>query len=284
MLSDVKRFALAFPIVFASACALYAPDTTIARVPLIDSGSDVVETSVDAPVTCPPGEPSMVNVGAFCIDSTEVTKAQYAAWLDTKPLATPSTQQKECNWNTSFAPELRPDSDHKCTADVIDPKKDPNNPVVCIDWCDAMAYCRAHDRRLCGRIAGGSEDIDAVAALKDPKVNQWSAACNGTYPYGPIYDPAKCNGQDKGVAAAVPVASLECHGKGAPWASIYDMSGNVAEWVDACQPSGTPTLQSCQTRGGTFLDISKTLACDSLDIAKPRSWFDDHIGFRCCSP
>ena len=286
MLPLVRRFAFAFPIVLASACALYAPDTTIARVPSGDAGSDAL---VDAPIACPPGEPTMVSLGAFCIDSTEVTRAQYAAWLATKPPATPSTQQKECAWNTSFAPELRDDTDHKCTADVIDPKKNPNHPVVCIDWCDAMAFCRAHGRRLCGKIVGGGEDIDAVAALKDKNVNQWAAACHGNpaivnpYPYGFPYDAAKCNGKDDGIGGAVEVASLECHGKGAPYASIYDLSGNVAEWTDACQVSGTPTLQTCQTRGGTFLDDANGLKCDALGLTQPRSWFDDHIGIRCCS-
>ena len=71
------------------------------------------ETSGDGPVVrshCPTGQKgaSLARVGwadgvAFCIDTTEVTNAEYQAFLDAA--ADPGAQAERCrSWNTSFAP------------------------------------------------------------------------------------------------------------------------------------------------------------------------------------
>ncbi len=274
-------------------CGCYAPDTTIARAPAHDGGVDIAEA--DAPYVCPQtvGGPYMVMIGDFCIDTTEVTKAQYKAWLDGDPVATPATQVKECASNTTFRPQLFEGEPRRCTGDVIDLRNNVDDPVVCIDWCDASAYCRAHGKRLCGRIGGGrDEDLGATGGLRDPKVNQWMAACVGgpptKFPYGDEYQKATCNGKEYGLGEALPVAAKGsvCHGKGPPpFGAIWDMSGNVAEWTDACQIGPTaPAKQECQTRGGAFPQLQESLACASLDLRAARDYFDDHIGFRCCSP
>ncbi len=50
------------------------------------------------------GGPAMVRLPeGYCIDSTEVTRAQYQAWLSSAPSTT--GQVSHCGWNTSFTPD-----------------------------------------------------------------------------------------------------------------------------------------------------------------------------------
>src|SRR5262249_17975970 len=76
---------------------------------------------------CPP---DMVEIphpaGAFCIDATEVTNADYKAFATAPPSLIPSPPPF-CDWNTDFEPAwgYLPDT----------------MPVQAIDWCDAYTYC-----------------------------------------------------------------------------------------------------------------------------------------------
>lgn len=119
-----------------------------------------------------------------------------------------------------------------------------DEPMVCVDWCDAHAYCKAVGKRLCGAIGGGETSFEAHA---DPGVSQWMAACSSAglfhYPYGNTFDPHACNGAElqpeecvtQGRCRARAVATLpECRGPEAPFNGVYDLSGNVSEWEDSC--------------------------------------------------
>jgi len=77
-------------------------------------------------------------------------------------------------------------------------------------------------------------------------------------------------------------------------AAVFDLSGNVAEWVDSCQPGADGAdLKSCMARGGEFYNddgpdgggAGGLLGCripNANWIKQPRSHWDDHIGIRCC--
>jgi formylglycine-generating enzyme required for sulfatase activity len=214
--------------------------------------------------------------GSYCIDQTEVTNQQYSAFL---PVA-PTTQIADCSWNTSFVPA----TSSTCAAPLpYDPVNRPNHPVSCIDWCDAYAYCQVAGRRLCGAIAGGAVP---VASAADANQSQWFRACSnaGTrrYPYGNLYQGQSCNGLDGPSPTTVPVASMSlCQGG---YQFLYDMSGNVREWENAC--SGTGATGTCAQRGGSYLDPdstppSTTLECSSVAPIR-RDTRDRLIGFRCC--
>jgi formylglycine-generating enzyme required for sulfatase activity len=214
----------------------------------------------------------MIDVGAFCIDATEVTNAAYAAWLATGPSV--ASQPSFCAWNGDYAPASGwPPSSSKA-----------NDPVVGVDWCDAFAYCAAAGKRLCGRIGGGA--LDYAFGFVDAQQSEWMAACTSggatKYPYGDGYASGACDGKDythpnETVAAG---SAAVCHGAAPPYAAIFDLSGNVAEWEDACDgTSGAGDL--CRRRGGSFKDGSAALRCDA-DSGQARSAADATTGFRCC--
>lgn len=280
------------------ALAACAPDAVIASVPR-DAGVDALQ--VDVGFACPIGRgAAMANLGDHCIDLTEVTKAQYAAFLAATPL--PSSQAPECAWNVDFGPRRTSTTDfggdtscdEALDPDVNDATKFPARPMVCVDWCDAAAYCAWAGKRLCGARGGGSDGIidDPGNTLNDATKSEWYSACVGpratAYPYGATFDGSACFTRDDTVTAPVDVASQPaCHGPaGTANAAIYDLSGNVAEWTQACRAGGDGRTTSCEARGGWWKDTrpgSQACAVDPLvKIVWPRGRSDNHIGFRCC--
>ncbi|MBN1605630.1 MAG: hypothetical protein JW940_03315 [Polyangiaceae bacterium] len=73
-----------------------------------------------------------------------------------------------------------------------------DHPQVCVDWCDAYAYCKGVGKRLCGEIGGGPTDFGAYA---DVNQDPWYNACtshgarsSSGFVYGDDYNPQACNG------------------------------------------------------------------------------------------
>jgi formylglycine-generating enzyme required for sulfatase activity len=227
---------------------------------------------------CPgTGGPSMVMLPeGYCIDSTEVTRAQYQAWLDTNP-PLPDSSDPDCGWNMTFAPDTAcMSSTTVCHTDC------DQHPQVCVDWCDAYAFCRGVGERLCGRIRGGSNEYTAYA---DASSSQWYNACvsdgvSNTFPYGNSYQPGYCNGGDHGVLTTVPVGSMTtCQSSVPDYEGVYDLLGNVAEWEDSCDGFGKSA--TCRTRGGCYALLGSVTCDDGISGFRYGSYAI--FGFRCCS-
>jgi hypothetical protein len=226
-------------------------------------------------VACPgTGGPAMVAVGTFCIDSTEVTQSQYRSWLAGIPPT--AGQLPECAWNTDFAPPSRcevsslvcPWSTGLCN----------DSPQVCVDWCDAWSFCKAVGKRLCGSLSGGP------GSYSDPSLGQWRKACGGVYPYGDKFQLRACHDRGSTPAGTTQVGtSPECkvlYGGQA----VYDLSGNAAEWEDACD-AATGGTDKCLARGGSFQSEAAELTCDTIpNPPLRRDVVSSSVGFRCCSP
>ena len=237
-----------------------------------DAAPDVI--SVDAGDAAKEGGcpgtsgPTMVNVGGYCIDSTEVTRAQYNLFLQSNPST--SGQLPECAWNTTYLPS---------PFDL----SQPNFPVGYVDWCDAYAYCKWAGKRMCGKIGGGAL---ALSSATNANESQWYRACslNGTrtYPYGNVYNPTTCNGAEDGGALAAAGAFSGCVGG---YAGIFDMAGNVEEWQDSCDGVNGAS-DNCRDQGGTYGYVppaSDSTRCGFLDSDR-RDFHEDDVGIRCCAP
>ena len=96
------------------------------------------------------------------------------------------------------------------------------------------------------------------------------------YPYGDRYSPTACNGGDMGTEL-LPTGSMPgCEGG---IAGVFDMSGNVAEWLSPCEGEGSS--RDCPIRGGEFDARADILACESgPDVAMGGAL--QGSGFRCC--
>ena len=252
-------------------------DAVASDAPASDASSHDSETADHATEAgreggCPgtSGSP-MVSVGAFCIDSTEVTQAEYGQFLEAG--TTPDAQTALCAWNTSYTPtgQWPPTG---ATLDV---------PVTSVNWCDAHAFCAWAGKRMCGQIGGGpvapSDDNDAG-------LSQWFYACshNGqfVYPYGNTYGPTTCNGGSANGGNQIVDAVGSFTGCVGGFPGIYDMRGNVREWEDSCNAM-TGMTDMCNERGGSVNDGQGNLTCAAPDIA-PRTDANAHLGIRCCAP
>lgn len=148
---------------------------------------------------------------------------------------------------------------------------DPWRRVI---YVDAEAGCAAAGKRLCTR----QEWTDACSAGRD----SWSC-----YPYGEEFQ-NRCNTASFDAAHPNPYGWAttgyfpQCVG-GLP--GLYDMSGNMREWVAECGDS------SCLTVGGSYhSDSASEVRCDATDTEyrgiTSDDWYESEevweIGFRCC--
>lgn len=207
----------------------------------------------------------MVKTTTFYIDSTEVTVAQYDAFRRAKGKDT-SGQAPECSWNSNYEPLF--------LQGTSTPR--PQMPVTMVDYCDAAAFCAWADKRLCGRISGGSITLPELA---DATQSQWFAACSGPkgqlYPYGAARQSGACNDGGAGNALA-PVGSYQkCQGY---YPDLFDMLGNAQEWTDACNAQ-VGKLDGCERIGGSY---KGTGVCSDSSLAQ-RNLQAPELGFRCCS-
>jgi formylglycine-generating enzyme required for sulfatase activity len=217
---------------------------------------------------CRPGRgPSAVRIatgsGYFCIDSTEVTRADYQAFLGAIASTAPPTPPAGCEGDTDFTP--RKDWPPAPGTEAY--------PVSQIDWCDAAAYCAWAGKRLCGRFGGGA--IAVGTAEHDATQSEWLDACSHAgahaYPYGDAYDANAC-----ATALGTVATHAGCTGG---YDGLHDMSGSVWEWTNACDSNAADSF--CHAEGGGFDSRPDELAC-----AGTRPWTRTsaatNIGIRCC--
>jgi formylglycine-generating enzyme required for sulfatase activity len=218
-----------------------------------------------------------VYLDAYYIDKMEVSQAQYV-----RCVADGACQP--VNWEECWHPEgydLQPD---KFNAD--------DQPVVCVDWNQAQAYCEWAGRRL-------------------PSEAEWENAARGTdgraYPWGDEFDCRKGNFDDgtetneymipggagcDGYDRTAPVGSFEA---GASPYGALDMAGNVLEWTTdyieteyyakspLSNPQGPSSGELRVIRGGSWDNSSINRFRTADRGASSPSDTIVSLGFRCAA-
>lgn len=196
-----------------------------------------------------------VYLDAFWMNQTEVTNAMYAQCVDAGKCNLPSDTGRF--YDSGY-------QDH---------------PVVYMSWHDAQAYCKWRGARL-------------------PTEAEWEKAARGglegkTYPWGdetPVCTSGAINGAQYRSCdgQTVAVGSFAANGYG-----LYDMSGNVWEWVadwydsgyygssPSSNPAGPEEGSSRVLRGGSWFDYDRDLRLAYRSGMYFPNVSDNDNGFRC---
>jgi eukaryotic-like serine/threonine-protein kinase len=208
-----------------------------------------------------------VALDAFWIDETEVTNAQFAAFLNAEGVRAPNLT----GWVDLSAKESQLEkngSQYQAKQQYAD------HPVVLVSWEGANAYCQWAGARL-------------------PTEAQWEYAARG--PQGNVFPWENDSGakllnyasETDGYTETAPVGSFA---QGASWTGALDMAGNVAEWVSdfygtyptgrQSNPVGPANGELRVTRGGSYLMAPYYARGASRGLVNS-SDTNRGLGFRC---
>lgn len=176
-----------------------------------------------------------VFIPAFYIDVFPTTNADYARFV------TATGHRAPQHWSQAGEP----------------PSHLLNHPVVFVTWHDASAYA-------------------SWAAKSLPSSEQWEKAARGErgdiYPWGSQLTAAKCNVREGGIGSTTPVDRY--HSGASPY-GVYDMCGNVWEWLS------TPSAPGRYELKGSAFTSPFVRATPSLFNDASADMLDDDTGLRC---
>jgi eukaryotic-like serine/threonine-protein kinase len=193
-----------------------------------------------------------VEVQPFYLDVREVTNEEYLQFINKTGRSAPS------HW--------------------INGEPDPGEsqlPVINVSWDDAQAYAQSVGKRL-------------------PTEKEWEYAARGAeariYPWGDSWDP-KCSNskedQDQATGKGFKPVAVASYKNCPSWCGVYDLAGNVAEWVDedfklyANSKASAPKAETLKVYRGGAYSASKEELKTYLRWYYPAYTRKNFIGFRC---
>jgi formylglycine-generating enzyme required for sulfatase activity len=201
-----------------------------------------------------------VCITGFYMDVHEVTNAEYKACVDAGSCTAPSNSTSSTR-GTYYG---------NATYD--------NFPVIFVDWNQATDYCTWAGKRL-------------------PTEAEWEYAARGglsgkRYPWGDTISGTDANYRDSGDAWDNDTSQVEYYAPNGY--GLYDMSGNVNEWLNdwydagyysvspANDPQGTASGTLRVFRSGSWLSSVFNLRASSRIMVNP-DYSGHNVGFRCAS-
>ena len=235
------------------------------------------------------------SVNSFYMDSTEVTRAQFAAFVRKTEYETLAEQhESSTTWKSPGFIQRQ------------------NDPAVCLSWNDAIEYCnwRSDETDLpqCYTIEkdGVVESDRTAMGYRLPTEAEWEFAArnrgqNNIYAWNikstqhtalaNYYQTSSANDR---WTWTNPVQAFLANGLG-----IFGLSGNVWEWCEdlyfdmaysslqnntvrnpCITHDSAPGLTRRVMRGGSFKNRLDLLRCTSRGNGQPYA-FSNHVGFRC---
>jgi iron(II)-dependent oxidoreductase len=219
---------------------------------LIDAGPFTMGQDGSKPKNGPAYE---VDLPAYEIDRFEVTNEEFAWFTEQTGYVTYAEENSSKNWS-----------------DVAEGKG--NHPVVYVTWDDATAYCEWAGKRM-------------------PTEAEWEKAARGTdgrtYPWGNDFVAENGNFYEGGIRGTTAVGSF---GDGASPSGVFDMAGNVREWVEdyfqaypgqAADADPFFGEENRVNRGGGWFDgqDGELVTTYNRNAGPPGTSANDDIGFRC---
>jgi sulfatase modifying factor 1 len=242
----------------------------------------------------PPGDAiSGDAASAHCPDDMVLVDTRFCPDIDRRCTDMENERTNHLNICHAFAPEQACRDEPRRIAFCIDRYEYPNQkgarPVRMLDWYQAQATCESDQKRLCW-------------------ASEWTAACEGPeqmpFPYGRVRNHDACNmdnfyiepkrpspkgqllfySKDRPLAVtelsrldqSLPCGSMESCKSGF---GVYDMTGNVDEWVVSDQP---PRERSrwAGLKGGAWGHVRSQ--CRPMTTSHEPEFTYYFVGFRCC--
>ncbi len=180
-------------------------------------------------------EKNSVSLDAFYIDKFPITNNQYKKFMtETNYIEPAFWKDKKFN--------------------------NPDQPVVGVNWDDAVAYVNWAGKRL-------------------PEENEWEKASRGTdgreYPWGNIKPDQSLAVFDLDISKGAPT-NVGTHLSGVSPYGCYDMAGNIWEWCQEWYTEGKYRV----VRGGSWINHLNILSCAYRSCSVPIGK-DNNVGFRC---
>jgi formylglycine-generating enzyme required for sulfatase activity len=202
-----------------------------------------------------------VRVAAFAVAKYPVTRAQWRAFMAATGRATPQTPcayalAPQPSWETpGFA-------------------QDDRHPVVCVTWGDAQAYAQWLSTRTGQHYRLPSDaEWEYAARAGTTTAYPWGSAAshdNANYGRDTCCGPA-VQGRDRWEYTS-PVGSFPPNAFG-----LYDMHGNVTQWLETCAdtaerlpiPKGARGCTYRYARGGNYDEAPALIRSAAKNLAPP---------------
>jgi len=234
------------------------------------------------------GPAHTVYLDAFWIDQFEVTTRQFQQFVDNSGHRTTAEDEGWSHtwtggsdvWTETAGAQWHHPSGPNSTIAALQ-----EHPVVAVSWYDAVAYCQWAGRRL-------------------PTEAEWEKAARGSderrWPWGDAWACGRANFDDETTLDTETVGCVDGYPRTAPIGSytlgaspfgVYDLTGNVSEWVNdwygadyyaispAHNPSGPASGRERILRGGGWFSTT------SFYVPRRRpsvpSERVESLGFRC---
>lgn len=268
-MSASKSYTVTVPLLLLSGCSLLFE----ASPSIHDGGGASVDADVVAEVdgalgtNCPDGM-IFIPERDFCVDRYEASvwadiecmTVQFGVSGDDYVSGFPdNVESRDCVGNcsglSSEGPVVQPTATlYACSLSGV-------KPSSWLTWFQAKRACENANKVLC------------------PK-DDWEFACMGpggtAYPYGTAHQPGICN-NDQSSQILDTAEKIDCKNG---FGDLFDMSGNVSEWIDACSTTTNPV---CTRRGGSVNSQPSLSTCNGASAQFTPSSSSPLAGFRCCT-